>query len=317
MNFEPNEDLVTFLTAVERITARHGASWTPGNARYQFSRQLEHELEESGFFACVHEDSLGLVAATAMVSELSKLSVCAEISASSLIGPLICPDFPRPLAIIWGNPKRPTRFLPVARTVLLVGNEAVSVAVMKDGDAANMESVFAYPMGMLKAPDELHWKRVGGEHVGRIRDLWRLGVSAEISGCLQSGLDAVVSHVTERRQFGRPLGSFQGVQHRLAAAASAIQAARWLTLKAAHTGTALDAATAAGFAQGISTKIVYDLHQFMGAMGLTLEHPLHRWTYRVKLLRSDLGGAERHFQDVAELAWADARVTDGPKLLGS
>lgn len=303
MNFEPSEDLATFLTAVERITARYGASWTPEDARYQFSTPLERELEESGFFGCVLEESLGLVAATAMVGELSKLSVCAEISASSLIGPLICPDLPRPLAVIWGNPGRPTRFLPMARTVLLVDDKAVSVAVLKDGDAVSVESIFAYPMGVLKAPGDLLWKPAEGKHVARIRDLWRLGVSAEIGGCLQSGLDAVVSHVSERRQFGRPLGSFQGIQHRLAAAASAIQAARWLTLKAAHTGAALDAATAAGFAQGISTRIAYDLHQFMGAMGLTLEHPLHRWTYRVKLLRSDLGGAERQFQDVAELAW--------------
>ena len=41
----------------------------------------------------------------------------------------------------------------------------------------------------------------------------------------------------------------------------------------------------------------------MGAMGLTLEHPLHRWTYRVKLLRSDLGGAEMQFRAVADAAW--------------
>ena len=78
---------------------------------------------------------------------------------------------------------------------------------------------------------------------------------------------------------------------------------RWLTLKAAHTGTAVDAATAAGYAQGIFTKVAYDLHQFMGAMGLTLEHPLHRWTYRAKLLRSEIGGAERNFVELAELVW--------------
>ncbi len=44
----------------------------------------------------------------------------------------------------------------------------------------------------------------------------------------------------------------------------------------------------------------------MGAMGLTLEHPLHRWTFRVKLLRSELGGAERQFDAVAARAWGTA-----------
>lgn len=50
-------------------------------------------------------------------------------------------------------------------------------------------------------------------------------------------------------------------------------------------------------------QIRYQRHPFMGAMGLTLEHPLHRWTYRVKLLRSDLGGAEMQFRVVADAAW--------------
>ncbi len=49
--------------------------------------------------------------------------------------------------------------------------------------------------------------------------------------------------------------------------------------------------------------IVYDLHQFLGAMGLTLEHPLYRWTYRAKLLKSEFGGASRSNRELAELAW--------------
>ena len=194
----------------------------------------------------------------------------------------------------------------MARSVLLVDAQTVSVEALKDGDAVPVDSAFAYPMGVLTHPDRLAWKQLDGASVDQVHTLWRLGVAAEISGCLQSGLDSVVAHVTERRQFGRPLGSFQAIQHRLAAAASAIQGARWLALKAAHAGTAVDAATAAGFAQGISTRICYDLHQFMGAMGLTLEHPLHRWTYRVKLLRSDLGGAERQFQQLADMVWNPA-----------
>jgi hypothetical protein len=303
MNFEPTEDLATFLTFVDRIAARYRVSWVPADARYQFSTELEHELETSGFFASANEEGLGLVAAASMVCELSKLSVCAEVAASSLIGPLVCPEAARPLAVIWGDAKRPARFLPVARTVLRVDGPQVWIAELHDGDVVKRESLFAYPMGTLKDPATLRWTLVQNSNVGRIQDLWRIGLSAELVGCLQSGLDSVVAHVTERRQFGRPLGSFQAIQHRLAACACSIQSARWLMLKAACSGSALDAVTAAAFVQDIATKVVYDLHQFMGAMGLTLEHPLHRWTYRAKLLRSDLGGAEQNFQEVADLAW--------------
>jgi alkylation response protein AidB-like acyl-CoA dehydrogenase len=156
---------------------------------------------------------------------------------------------------------------------------------------------------VLGAADALAWKPLPGADVSRLRRAWQVGTAAETAGCLGAALDSVLDHVKERRQFGRPLGSLQAVQHRLAECATLVEGAKWLALKAADTGTPLDAATAAGFAQGIAKKVAYDLHQFMGAMGLTLEHPLHRWTYRTKLLSSDLGGTDRHMITVAEAAW--------------
>jgi hypothetical protein len=40
-------------------------------------------------------------------------------------------------------------------------------------------------------------------------------------------------------------------------------------------------------------------------MGVTLEHPLHLWTYRLKALLSDLGGRSAHAVDAAALIWDD------------
>ena len=55
--------------------------------------------------------------------------------------------------------------------------------------------------------------------------------------------------------------------------------ARWLARRAAWSDTEADAALAAGFTQSRIAAFTYDLHQFSGAMGLTLEFPLHLWTY--------------------------------------
>jgi alkylation response protein AidB-like acyl-CoA dehydrogenase len=110
-----------------------------------------------------------------------------------------------------------------------------------------------------------------------------------------------VQHVSDRRQFGRPLGSLQAVQHRLAQSAVAVEGVRWLALAAA--AQSVPAALALGQAQQAVRPVAYDLHQFMGAMGLTLEHPLHRWTYRARRLQSELGAAERQFQQAAHEAW--------------
>jgi alkylation response protein AidB-like acyl-CoA dehydrogenase len=95
------------------------------------------------------------------------------------------------------------------------------------------------------------------------------------------------------------------VQHRLAGAASQVEGAHWLLMRAAWSDTPVDIAAALAQAQSMCTRVGYDLHQFMGAMGLTLEHPLHRWTYRLRLLRTEFGGAEAAFSALAGRAWPE------------
>ena len=96
--------------------------------------------------------------------------------------------------------------------------------------------------------------------------------------------------MTQRTQFGRRIGSFQAIQHRLALAVQITEACRWLALRAAQSGSSEDAAIAALYAQDQFRGVVTDLHQFTGAIGLTLEYPLHLWTYRLKALQGELGG---------------------------
>ena len=77
----------------------------------------------------------------------------------------------------------------------------------------------------------------------------------------------------------------------------------WLAMKAAATLDAGDAALAALHAQESVRSCVYDFHQFLGAMGMTLEHPLHLWTYRLKALIGDLGGRSGQALVAANALW--------------
>jgi alkylation response protein AidB-like acyl-CoA dehydrogenase len=122
---------------------------------------------------------------------------------------------------------------------------------------------------------------------------------------MESALKSTVDYVTQRKQFGQPIGAFQGVQHRLAEAAVLVEATRWLTFKAGDSGEPADAALAAGYAQEAARRVAYDFHQFHGAMGLTLEHPLHLWTYRLRALLGELGGAAARFEAAAAAVWGD------------
>jgi alkylation response protein AidB-like acyl-CoA dehydrogenase len=118
---------------------------------------------------------------------------------------------------------------------------------------------------------------------------------------------SAVDHLTQRKQFGRPLGAFQALRHRMAECAVLAGGVRWLALKAADTADPADAALAALHAQESATRIAYDMHQMLGAMGMTLEHPLHLWTYRLKALLSDLGGRGGQSLAVAEACFGGAR----------
>lgn len=306
MRFLPNEDQAAFLSVLEQMMRSEAASWkvSPDLLRYDWSAEFDQSLDAAGFYSCAAEETLGLVAAAAMTYRLASLPVLVESAASSMLRPLFAPDLPRPLAVAEGDSSRPIPYLPVARSLIVLGTDCVRAATLSDNAVERVESLYAYPTGVLRTR-ELEWRQLDADPA-RTRNVWRAALAAEMAGVLKGGIDSVVAHVRDREQFGRPLGSFQAIQHRLAGAAVKIEAAYWLALKAAQTLDPVDTATALGYAQEASTRIGYDLHQFMGAMGLTLEHPLHRWTYRARLLRSSLGGANENLKSLATERWRAA-----------
>ena len=66
----------------------------------------------------------------------------------------------------------------------------------------------------------------------------------------------------------------------------------------------VDAALAATYAQDAAVRVVYETHQFHGAIGLTLEYPLHYWTNRLRRLQGELGGASQQGSRAAQALWA-------------
>ena len=65
-------------------------------------------------------------------------------------------------------------------------------------------------------------------------------------------------------------------------------------------------ARAHAYVQDAIPRVTYDLHQFCGAMGLTLEFKLHYWTYRLKALLGELGGSSPQARAAAMSTWKHA-----------
>jgi hypothetical protein len=229
-----------------------------------------------------------------------------EAAGSALIGTQLCErTLPRPVAVARVEDlSRAVRFLDRAKTLIVDLESDVMVAPVDHLDVEPVRSVYAYPLGRLKKGVEItKGQLLGAGAVVKLRRLWRTGVAVEAAAAMQAAVDFTTAYVKQRQVFGRPLGSFQAIQHRLSIDVQKARAAYWLALKAAWSGADADAATAALYAQQSLTTVNYDTHQFNGALGMTLEHDLHFWTFRMRWLQGELAGTRNQAAALAEFAW--------------
>jgi alkylation response protein AidB-like acyl-CoA dehydrogenase len=137
---------------------------------------------------------------------------------------------------------------------------------------------------------------------------WQLALAGEILGTMSGALDHLVTYLTGRRQFGRELGSFQAVQHRLAELAVTLEALRCLALEAAWADSDELAAGAAAYAANAARTTCLEAHQLSGAMGFTLESGLYTWTLRLQALSVEAGGSQFHALVAAASHWDSAKA---------
>jgi hypothetical protein len=268
------------------------------------SADLDAALVENGFLDVMAVEELGAVTAALVVEKLARLPFAVEAAASALVRPLIDPELPRPLCLVEeGRTSGPVRFLRPGATVVVVGPSGVRSFTADAGllVPAQADTLYAYPVAMLTSlPDAMTSHEVAP---GEVLRAWRVAIAAEAAGLLGAALASTVTYVSERKQFGRPLATFQGMRHRLAEDQVITNSVYWLALRAAGTGDAGDAAMALLHAQEAAKRVCYDYHQFLGGMGMTLEHPLHLWTYRLKLLTAELGGRGEQGLAAADALW--------------
>ncbi|MFC4945266.1 acyl-CoA dehydrogenase family protein [Pseudonocardia sp. GCM10023141] len=129
-------------------------------------------------------------------------------------------------------------------------------------------------------------------------------LAAELIGTARRALTDAVAYAGQRRQFGRPIGSFQSIKHLLADRHVQLDAARLLVQDAAdHPGeqAARTAVVAAGAAADAATADALQVH---GGIGFTWEHPSHVLLKRARARRSLLGSPARQLDALATLVLA-------------
>jgi alkylation response protein AidB-like acyl-CoA dehydrogenase len=132
-------------------------------------------------------------------------------------------------------------------------------------------------------------------------------LASEQVGIAQWCLATTVAYLRERRQFGRVVGSFQALKHRLAdlyvATESATAAARYAAVTAAadDPDRTIAGAVAASFCGDVAVRTAEEAIQLHGGIGMTWEHPAHLYLKRAKADQIALGTPGFHRARLAEL----------------
>jgi alkylation response protein AidB-like acyl-CoA dehydrogenase len=136
-------------------------------------------------------------------------------------------------------------------------------------------------------------------------DEWLLLTAAALVGLSVSALALAVDYAKERTAFGKPIGAFQGIAHRLADAATGIDGARVLVHEAAWSAgeglpeAAERACMAFGFASGVARQVTYWAIHTLGGYGVMLEHDAQLYFRRARGWAGVYGDAEAAYRRVA------------------
>ena len=218
-------------------------------------------------------------------------------------------------------------------TKLFVPNANVSdylVVAARTGDADEDVSLFILPANtpgvsqtLLKtiASDRQSEVTFDGAHVprsallGELNGGWptiarviqwgAVGKCAEMVGNGQKVLDMTVDFVKQRIQFGRPIGSFQAIQHHCANMATDVEGSRYITSQAAwrlSEGLPADSevAMAKAWVSDAVRRVCATGHQCHGAIGFTKEHSMQLYSRRAKAAELAFGDSREHLEGVAE-----------------
>jgi len=116
----------------------------------------------------------------------------------------------------------------------------------------------------------------------------RIGIAAQALGIAEGALEEAANYMKERKQFGRPLSAFQGLQWMMADMDVKIEAARYLVYRAAWLKDnkmpySSDAARAKLFASEVAMEVTTKAVQIFGGYGYTKEYPVERMMRDAKI----------------------------------
>ncbi len=138
----------------------------------------------------------------------------------------------------------------------------------------------------------------------------RIGIGAQMIGIAQGALDAALDYSKERKQFGKSISSFQGMQFQLAEMATWLETARLLVYNAARLKMAgqpflKEAAMAKYYASDVAEKVTSRAVEVFGGYGYVKEYPVEKFYRDAKIGKIYEGTSFMQLQTIAKLILAE------------
>lgn len=266
---------------------------------------LADALADAGFLDLFGDDQAGPQAAGIVTEEVARAAGVYPAGARTLVLPSVTAGagLPPVVAVAEAGSAAPVRFAEGAGALLLIGDDEATLLARGEWTAEPVSGGYGYPVARVR--DTSGGRGLGPGSAGVARRWWQASLAAEIAGTARAAVDLTTKYLKEREQFGRPLGAFQALAHRLAECEVQAEGTRWLAREAIGLGAPADlAASAAVAAAGTARLVTQETHQLTGALGFTLEYDLHVWSLRLQVLRTEAGGLGRHAEALVAARWA-------------
>jgi alkylation response protein AidB-like acyl-CoA dehydrogenase len=192
-------------------------------------------------------------------------------------------------------------------TLLLVDSKSSGIKydVLKT-IAADKQCEVVFENVKVPAANVLGAEGKGWEIVEKTKRVATVAACAYLVGLSQMDFDVTLNYAKERVQFGRPIGSFQAIQHKLADAVIDVDGSRFITYKAAWSlqegepDTDMMISMAKAWTSDASRRVVAHGQQIHGGIGFTKEYKIQLYFRRQKWMELMWGDADYHRELVAE-----------------
>ncbi len=276
--------------------------YQPSTSKRSINRDLSEKLCSLGLLGLVRTGGRsGVLDSSLVIEDLSKAACIVPAATQALVLPLLFDQDSAEIATIKDSPSDgPYRFAGDATILIVLEGEIARAYPIDPAESSSVRTNYVYPLAIPGPP---RGRALASAPAAAVRRRQRIGIAAECVGAMDSTLARLVDYLSKREAFGRKLGSFQALHHRMSELSVLLESARWLSREAAWLDDDESSALGAAYCTKAARRFSWEAHQLCGARGFSIEFGLYEHTLRLQMLSTEAGSIQAHADAAARLAW--------------